>query len=143
MSKEALFFDSWYLNNRFLRNSRPLKIRFLQCYVVLWIHNIDAICINLKSIDTLIQKCVQISKEKYCYTDEPLDVNQYQFEVLIRSFRNFILLLTAPSIKVSRQLTNEFKKQSDWCLNTNRLLVVSTHDKAIIKVSLLAEQQTT
>ena len=23
----------------------PLKIRLLQCYVVLWIHSIDAICI--------------------------------------------------------------------------------------------------
>ena len=33
------------MNNRFLRNSGPLKIRILQCYVVLWIHNIDAICI--------------------------------------------------------------------------------------------------
>ena len=40
------FFDSWYLNNRFLRNSGRLKIRLLHCYVaLLWIHNIDAISI--------------------------------------------------------------------------------------------------
>ena len=30
--------------NRFLRNCGPLKIRLLQGYEVLWIHNIDAIC---------------------------------------------------------------------------------------------------
>ena len=53
MSKEALwtgaktFFDSLYPNDSFLRNSGPLKIRLLQCYVVLWIHNIDAICIEI------------------------------------------------------------------------------------------------
>ena len=28
-------------------HSGPLKIRLLQCYVVLWIHNIDAICMLL------------------------------------------------------------------------------------------------
>ena len=32
------------LNNGFLRNIGPVKIRLLQCYVELWIHNIDAIC---------------------------------------------------------------------------------------------------
>ena len=46
MKGAKTFFDSWYLNNRFLRNSGPLKIRLLQCYVVLWIHNIDVICIS-------------------------------------------------------------------------------------------------
>ena len=30
----------------FLKNCRPLKIRLLQCYEVLWIHNIDSICIK-------------------------------------------------------------------------------------------------
>ena len=38
------FFDSLYLNNCFLWDSGSLKIRLLQCYVVLWIHNIDTIC---------------------------------------------------------------------------------------------------
>ena len=33
-----------YVNNRFLRNSGLLKIRLFQCYVALWIHNIDPIC---------------------------------------------------------------------------------------------------
>ena len=44
MNGAKTLFDSWYLNNCFLRSSGPLKIRLLQCYVVLWIHNIDAIC---------------------------------------------------------------------------------------------------
>ena len=44
MNGAKTFFDSWYLNNRFLRSSRPLKIRLLQWYVVLWIDNIDVIC---------------------------------------------------------------------------------------------------
>ena len=51
MSKEALWAGprrscNLYLNNRILQNSGPLKIRLLQCYVVLWIHNIDAICMD-------------------------------------------------------------------------------------------------
>ena len=33
-----------------------------------------------------------IIKEIYCHTDDPLEVNPQQFEVLIRSFRNFILV---------------------------------------------------
>ena len=40
------FFDSWYLNNRISWNSGPLKISLFQCYAVLWIPNIDAICIS-------------------------------------------------------------------------------------------------
>ena len=72
-------------------------------------------------------------KEIYCYMDEPLDVNQHQFEVLIRSFRNFVLVLTSPKIKSSRQLINDFRKQTDWCSNTNRLLVVSTQNMDVIK----------
>ena len=44
MKETKTFFDSWYQNNWFLRNSGPSKIRLLQCYVVLWIHNTDAIC---------------------------------------------------------------------------------------------------
>ena len=72
-------------------------------------------------------------KEIYCHMDAPLEVNPSQFEVLIRSFRNFILLLTSPTIKSSRQLMNQFKKQNDWCANTNRLLVVSTQHADIIK----------
>ena len=35
-----------------------------------------------------------IIKEIYCHTDDPLEVNPQQFEVLIRSFRNFILVLS-------------------------------------------------
>ena len=72
-------------------------------------------------------------KEIYCYMDEPLDVNQHQFEVLIRSFRNFVLVLTSQKIKSSRQLINDFKKQVDWCGKTNRLLVVSTGNSDVIK----------
>lgn len=71
-------------------------------------------------------------KETYCYADEPLDVNQHQFEVLLRSFRNFILVLSAPKIKSSRQLINTFKKQNGWCELTNRILVVSTSNAHII-----------
>ena len=44
MNGATTFFYTWYLYNQFLRNSGPLKIRLLQCYVVIWIHNIDAIC---------------------------------------------------------------------------------------------------
>ena len=72
-------------------------------------------------------------KEIYCYMDEPLEVNQHQFEVLIRSFRNFVLVLTSSKIKSSRQLINDFKKQTDWCAKTNRLLVVSTQNTDVIK----------
>ena len=49
MNGAKTFFDSLYLNNCFLWNSWPLKIRLLQCYVMLWIHNIDAICTYLPS----------------------------------------------------------------------------------------------
>ena len=46
MNGVKTFFDSSYLNHRFLRSSGPLKIRLLQCYVVLSIYNIDAICMH-------------------------------------------------------------------------------------------------
>ena len=38
-------------NNWFLRNCGTLKITLLQCYEVLWIHNIDAICSSIKTPD--------------------------------------------------------------------------------------------
>ena len=44
MNRATTLHYSWYQNNRFLSNSVQLKIRLLQCYVVLWIHNISAIC---------------------------------------------------------------------------------------------------
>ena len=74
-----------------------------------------------------------IIKEIYCEQDQPLEVTPQQFEVLIRSFRNFILVLSSSKIKSSRQLIAQFKKQNDWCLKTNRLLVVSTQNPQIIK----------
>ena len=41
-----LFLRSWWKNLGFLRNNGPSKLRLLQCYVPLWIHVIDAICVN-------------------------------------------------------------------------------------------------
>ena len=41
-----IFFNGLCQNNRFLGNSGLSKIRSLQCYEVLWIHNIDGICNN-------------------------------------------------------------------------------------------------
>ena len=35
MNGAKAFFDSWHLNDQPIRNSGPLKIRLLQCYVVL------------------------------------------------------------------------------------------------------------
>ena len=49
MNGAKIFFDTWYLNNRFLRNCEPLKISLLHCYEVVWIHNIKAICIMLEN----------------------------------------------------------------------------------------------
>ena len=73
-------------------------------------------------------------KELHCYLDEPLELsNQHQFEVLLRSFRNFVLLLLSPKIKSSRQLITQFKKENGWCEQTNRLLIVSTASVEIIK----------
>ena len=44
MNGATAFFDSLYVSNdRFLWNSWPLKIRLLQCYVVLWILWISSI----------------------------------------------------------------------------------------------------
>ena len=74
-----------------------------------------------------------IIKQIYCFEDQPLDVNQAQFEVLLRSFKNFLLFLTSPTIKSSRQLVSQVKKQSDWCKKTNNILVASTENKVIIK----------
>jgi hypothetical protein len=74
-----------------------------------------------------------IIKEIYCHIDQPLDINLNQFEVLIRSFRNFILVLSSPKIKSSRHLIQQFRKTVDWCDKTNRILVVSTDKTEIIK----------
>ena len=47
ISVVTTYFDNWYLNNWvFFSNLGPLKIWLLQCYVVLCIHDFDAICIS-------------------------------------------------------------------------------------------------
>ena len=45
MNGAMTFFCSCYQNNHFQGNVGTLKIRLLQCYEVLWIHNINAICL--------------------------------------------------------------------------------------------------
>ena len=45
MNRATTFFNSFYQNNPFQGNGRPLKIRLLQPYEVRWIHDIDAISI--------------------------------------------------------------------------------------------------
>lgn len=74
-----------------------------------------------------------IIKEIHCHIDEPLDVNQHQFEVLLRSFRNFILVVSTSKIKISRQLLNQFRRQNNWCSKTNKILIASTDNSEIIK----------
>ena len=44
MNWATIFLQFFYQNIRFLRNRGTLKITVLQCYEVLWIYNIDAIC---------------------------------------------------------------------------------------------------
>ena len=68
MKGAKTFFDSWYVNNRFLQNSGPLKIRLQKCYVVLWIHNIDAICIYCAKLRTDTQKILIINSVWLDYT---------------------------------------------------------------------------
>jgi len=58
MNGDTTFFYSFDQNNQFEGNERTLKIRLLQCYEVLWIHNIDAICISC------IRENQRITKEK-------------------------------------------------------------------------------
>ena len=45
MNKATTFSNSFDQNNQFQENGGPLKIRLLHRYEVLWIHNIDPICI--------------------------------------------------------------------------------------------------
>ena len=47
----------FYQNNQFLRNHGTLKITLLQCYEVLWIHNIDAICTTKIKTPNYFIKC--------------------------------------------------------------------------------------
>ena len=46
MNRAMNLFCSFDQNNKFLGNGGTLKIGLLQCYGVLWIHNIDAICLS-------------------------------------------------------------------------------------------------
>ena len=46
MNGAMTFFSNFDQNNSFEGIYGTLKIRLLQCYAVLWIHNIDAICIE-------------------------------------------------------------------------------------------------
>ena len=48
------FCDSFYQKNRFLRNQGTLKITLFQCYEVLWIDNIDVICIFYCAVNVLL-----------------------------------------------------------------------------------------
>ena len=50
--------QSFYQNDRFSRNCWPLKISLLQCYEVLWIPNIDAICTLTKTFSKGIKRLI-------------------------------------------------------------------------------------
>ena len=48
MNRAMTFIKTLYTNQWRFRNAGPLKIRLLQCYEALLIHNIDVICIQHK-----------------------------------------------------------------------------------------------
>ena len=58
-----IFVKTFLSKLRCARNDRPLKIRSLQCYEVLWIHNIDAICTEVK-LNTVNKKWFYWFQEK-------------------------------------------------------------------------------
>ena len=52
MKRPMTLFNVLYrikINGAYIWNGGPLKIRLLQCYEELWIHNINAICITIFS----------------------------------------------------------------------------------------------
>lgn len=74
-----------------------------------------------------------IIKEIFCHIDVPLDIDQQKFQVLLRSFRNFILVVTSSMIKSARQLVHQFSRQADLCGKVGRTLVTATDDPKVIQ----------
>ena len=72
------------------------------CTVLFYNHGIPSKCPRKSDRQTPVLKW--LIKEIYCSNDEPLEVNQNQFEVLLRSFKNFLLFLSSSKIKSSRQI---------------------------------------
>ena len=101
------------------------------CYVMFYNHGIPRKCPRKADRQTPVLKW--IIKDIYCTLDQPLEVTQQQFEVILKSFKHFLLLLTSNTIKTSRQLVGQFKKQNELCTKTNNILLISTEDVNVIK----------
>ncbi|CAB4056349.1 unnamed protein product [Lepeophtheirus salmonis] len=63
--------------------------------------------------------------EMYCHMDQPLSLQMIQFEVLIRSFRNFVMILEP------HNLVQELTLKTDICNNLESVLVTSSADEMI------------
>ena len=132
---ELVSFTNWgliFLTCFFTHDSSTLdETKIDNCYVMFYNHGIPRKCPRKADRQTPVLKW--IVKDIYCTLDEPLEVNQQQFEVILKSFKNFLLLLTSSTIKTSRQLVNQFKKQNELCGKTNNILLISSEDDNVIK----------
>lgn len=62
-----------------------------------------------------------------------------QFEILTRSFRNFVLIAHTLGSKKSRQLMSEFHQETDLCNKVDGTLIVSSRDEAVFETVGLSD----
>eukprot|EP00095_Tigriopus_kingsejongensis_P007667 maker-scaffold156_size297567-snap-gene-0.22 protein:Tk07667 transcript:maker-scaffold156_size297567-snap-gene-0.22-mRNA-1 annotation:"GL10978" len=64
----------------------------------------------------------------FCHKDKALDVRLEQFEILIRSFRNFVFIAHSQGVKKSRRLIQQISKPNNVCGLVDNTLIVSSRD---------------
>ena len=64
-----------------------------------------------------------IITEVFCHKDRPLDILLFQYKVLIRTFRNFVLITESVQ---EQQLSQKLGIQQNICKLFNRVLVVTS-----------------
>ena len=59
--KEAKILFTFFKNNQLIGNNGPMKIWLVLCYILLWVHNIDVICISYQQ-----ENCsISLQKERF------------------------------------------------------------------------------
>lgn len=71
--------------------------------------------------------------EIYCHKDRPLEVGLEHMEILIRSYRNFVLIAGTLGSRPSRQLIHKLTKQKDLCTRVENTLMVHTRDTRVFE----------
>ncbi|TRY78281.1 hypothetical protein TCAL_08763 [Tigriopus californicus] len=67
----------------------------------------------------------------FCHKDRALDISMEQFDILLRSFRNFVFIAHSQGVKKSRRLIQQISKPNNVCSLVDNTLIVNSRDTAL------------